>query len=409
MAWKGLAFLCLLQLISASPAPLLASVVAVELALITPSPTLPSELPRTRNRRGVISDITAAVGSDISSILSDLGSNLPSWAASGLIPQFEALPTGSAVLSSANVSNTDLAASPTKVLNVPGYGNWTDIGWNLRIHGNVYKIPDISNDTIDNLANKFIIGSTPVNQLPPAESAQAVNLTREIFVVQQDHVNVTVNIQPAPSFGSSGQPGGGGGATPPGGNQIIILPNPTTPEGDFDVFVELQNVSGAGLLPGNQSGVAPQRLNVYASSTDEGNATSYLVPSEGITIVSDIDDTLRVTKIWEPAAGLNDTFVYPFRPWINMPDVYANWSKRLPKNTHFHYLTTTPEQITKNYMQFIYNTYPGGSFDTRPLNFSDLSETLSVRKFMLHKIFQTFPKRQFILVGDTSNSDIMVG
>jgi len=75
---------------------------------------------------------------------------------------------------------------------------------------------------------------------------------------------------------------------------------------------------------------------------------------------------------------------------------------------HFHYLTTTPEQITKNYMQFIYDTYPGGSFDTRPLNFSDVSATLSIRKYLLDKIFLTYPKRKFILVADTSNSDVMV-
>lgn len=64
-------------------------------------------------------------------------------------------------------------------------------------------------------------------------------------------------------------------------------------------------------------------------------------------------------------------------------------------------------QVTRNYMQYIYTTYPGGSFDTRPLNFSDVSATLSIRKFLLDKIFQTFPQRKFILVADTSNSDVM--
>lgn len=58
-------------------------------------------------------------------------------------------------------------------------------------------------------------------------------------------------------------------------------------------------------------------------------------------------------------------------------------------------------------MQFIYTTYPGGSFDTRPLNFSDVSATLSIRKFLLEKVFETFPERKFILVADTSNSDVM--
>lgn len=89
-----------------------------------------------------------------------------------------------------------------------------------------------------------------------------------------------------------------------------------------------------------------------------------------------------------------------------MPDIYRNWSESFP-TMHFHYLTTTPEQITRTYEQFIYDTYPGGSFDDRPLNFSDVSATLSIRKFLLDKVFQTFPKRKFILVADTSNSDVM--
>jgi hypothetical protein len=58
-------------------------------------------------------------------------------------------------------------------------------------------------------------------------------------------------------------------------------------------------------------------------------------------------------------------------------------------------------------MQFIYTNYPGGSFDTRPLNFSDVSATLSIRKFLLQKVLETFPERKFILIADTSNSDVM--
>lgn len=65
-------------------------------------------------------------------------------------------------------------------------------------------------------------------------------------------------------------------------------------------------------------------------------------------------------------------------------------------------LTATPPLNS-----YIYKTYPMGSFDTRPLNFSDVSATLSIRKFLLEKVFQTFPQRKFILVADTSNSDVM--
>jgi hypothetical protein len=318
---------------------------------------------------------------------------IPGW--------FEGLPTGTGVLSKLGIGD-DLAAKPTEVLNIPPYANWTDQGWNVRFHGNVYKFPDISQSKVDDLANDFLIG-TSVDKLDAAGQAQARNLTRSIYVVQQGHVNVSMSLEPSPMQGADGEPGGGNSVQAPGGTQNLTLPHETTPEGDFDVFVPIKQ---NGLLAGNETNNV-QRLNVYTNGTLSGNATAFLVPTEGITFVSDIDDILRVTKIYDPKEGLLNSFARPFVQWENMPEIYANWSKTLPNNTHFHYLTTTPEQATRNYMDFIYKTYPGGSFDTRPLNFSDVSATLSIRMFLLTKVFETFPKRKFVLVADTSNSDVM--
>ncbi|KAK5942741.1 hypothetical protein PMZ80_005307 [Knufia obscura] len=373
-----------------------------ELALITPPP-VPQHPEHLYYRRDIIDSLTSKVASYGESLLSDLGSAIPSYVTDGILPGLVDLPTGSQVLSSAGVSSTDLDAKPTQVLNIPGYANWTGNQWNLRVHGNVYKQPDISNDTIDDLADVFLI-DTSVAQLNQTEQDQARNLTRSIFVVQQDDVNVTVNILPGPRFGGDGEPEGGGGVTAGGINQTIQLPYETTLEGDFDAFIPLDQAN-SNLTPGAGE-IPPQRVNVYAQGTDTGNATSYLVSDNGLTVISDIDDILRVTKIYDPKEGLLNSFARPFVQWTNMPDIYRNWSQSLP-NMHFHYLTTTPEQVTRTYMDFIYKTYPGGSFDTRPLNFSDVSATLSIRKFLLDKVFQTFPNRKFILMADTSNSDVM--
>jgi hypothetical protein len=276
----------------------------------------------------------------------------------------------------------------------------------LRFRGNVYKQPNISESKLNDLANIFLIG-TSIQALPAAQQTQARNLTAEIFVIQQKNVNVSFSIEPASRQGSDGSLGGSNAITPAGGSQNISIIGQTTFEGDFDQFLPLQNVSGPGgyLLPGNGT-TNIQRLNVYTTGTNTGNATSYLVPETGLTIISDIDDILRITKIYQPKEGLLNSFARAFVPWMNMPDIYANWSRSIP-DFHFHYLTTTPEQVTRNYMEFIYATYPGGSFDTRPLNFSDVSATLAIRKYLLVKIFQTYPHRKFILVADTSNSDVM--
>ncbi|KAF2792209.1 hypothetical protein K505DRAFT_418602 [Melanomma pulvis-pyrius CBS 109.77] len=357
------------------------------------------------DRRNILSDIASGADNILHSLGSVLGQDLPSYVISGVPNFFQDFPTGKEVLSKLGISDGDLDAKPTEVLNIPPYANWTEQGWNVRFHGNVYKQPDISQDKVDDLANVFLI-DTDIKDLPADQQAQARNLTKSIFIVQQGEQNVSFHLEPAKTQGGDGEPGGGNAITPPGGAQNISFPYLTTDQGDFDSFVVIKNGSGVGLLAGNTTNNV-QRLNVYTNGTLTGNATAYLVPSEGITFISDIDDILRVTKIYDPKEGLLNSFARPFTSWMNMPDIYANWSRTLPNNTHFHYLTTTPEQATRLYMDYIFKTYPGGSFDTRPLNFSDVSATLSIRMFLLTKIFETFPTRKFVLVADTSNSDVM--
>jgi hypothetical protein len=275
------------------------------------------------------------VESDVNNVLSSLGSGLPSWVASGIPAYFQGLPTGDAVASSLGLKSSDLAALPTNVLNIDPYANWTNSGWNVRFHGNVYKQPNTSVADLNKLANVFLIDTT-ITDLPESQQEQARNLTAEIFVVQQPHVAVnTIHLEPAASQGSSGQPGGGGSSNTTGGWQNVTLPYNTTAEGDFDVFVP---IASNGLTAGNKTS-AIQRLNTYVEGASIGNGTAYLVPPTGLTVVSDIDDILRITKIYEPKEGLLNSFARAFTPWKDMPEIYRNWSKSLP-NMHFHYLVS---------------------------------------------------------------------
>jgi hypothetical protein len=294
-----------------------------------------------------------------------------------------------------------------RLIRSSGYGNWTGESWNVRLHGYVYKKPNIPDEKLDELTNIFLI-DTSVPELLPDQATQAKDLTADIFVIQQDGVNLKFNLSPASTTGESSEPAtnqDAEGDTPAENSQQLEFPYPTTTQGDFDAFVQ---TDPKGFAAGDS---APdiQGLNVQTDgiSNPLGVATSYLVPPTGITILSDVDDILRITKIYRPTEALLNTFTRPFTPWLNMPTIFANWSLTLPATTHFHYLTTTPEQATRAYMQFIYATYPAGSFDVRPLNFSDVAATMNIRDFLLRKIFATFPERKFVLVADTSNGDVM--
>lgn len=108
----------LLPLTSASPAAVPAAsnnILPVENPPITPSPSTSDATKTYKSRRGVISDVTG----DIGSILSDLGSAVPSYVASGVPNFFQGFPSGDAVQSKLGLSNSDIAALPTQVLNIP--------------------------------------------------------------------------------------------------------------------------------------------------------------------------------------------------------------------------------------------------------------------------------------------------
>ncbi|KAI9675579.1 MAG: hypothetical protein M1817_000945 [Caeruleum heppii] len=336
-------------------------------------------------------DLRRALSDDSTSAPDIFRSKVSSLVANGVADLFQGLPNGQDVQALVGLRDSQVAKLPIQVINLPPYANWTHRGWNVRFHGNVLKQPELGRHQLDDLTNTLLI-DTKIQDLPPSQAEQARNVTSQIFVIQQGGANVSFELET----------GAGGAVTPDERSHTIRFPYSTTTQGDFDAFVPIVSNS---LRPGNVSNEI-QRLGVYINGAQTGNATAYLVPPHGLTVLSDIDDILRITKIYRPEEGLLNTIARPYIPWMNMPEIFANWSTSLP-NTHFHYLTTTPEQITRPYMQFIYSNYPGGSFDTRPLNFSDMSATLSIRKFLLAKIFETFPQRKFILVADTTNSDVL--
>lgn len=88
--------------------------VGQEQPLITPSPAS-WDPTKTYKKRGLISDLAG----DVNSILSGLGSDIPSYVASGVPNFFQDFPTGGDVQSSLGLDDSQVKALPTQVLNIP--------------------------------------------------------------------------------------------------------------------------------------------------------------------------------------------------------------------------------------------------------------------------------------------------
>ena len=45
----------------------------------------------------------------------------------------------------------------------------------------------------------------------------------------------------------------------------------------------------------------------------------------GMTVISDIDDTIKITQVRDRRAALRNTFLEPFAPVPGMAKVYSGW------------------------------------------------------------------------------------
>lgn len=59
-----------------------------------------------------------------------------------------------------------------------------------------------------------------------------------------------------------------------------------------------------------------------------------------------IDDVLRVTKVYVPTTGLKNSFAEPYMNYDNTPEVFAEWNTTLP-NVAFQYVSPCIMLVTE--------------------------------------------------------------
>jgi len=134
-----------------------------------------------------------------------------------------------------------------------------------------------------------------------------------------------------------------------------------------------------------------------------------IIAPRGISVISDIDDTIKISQVAHRRQLLHNTFVNPFATVPGMSALYQQWQS---EGAAFHYVSSSPWQLFDPLSELLReNEFPEGSYHLRTYRFGDPS---ILRLFMAKKrnkytiiksIFRMFPKRRFILVGDSGEKD----
>ncbi len=135
----------------------------------------------------------------------------------------------------------------------------------------------------------------------------------------------------------------------------------------------------------------------------------FLVPATGLSVVSDLDDTVKESRVRDRAELLANTFLRPFRGVPGMAEVYRRWEG---EGAVFHYVSASPWQLHVPLRRFLRDEgFPAGTVDLRRLAFepSTLRELLAgsgaVKEPAVRALVEAFPDRTFVLVGDSGEQD----
>jgi phosphatidate phosphatase APP1 len=135
----------------------------------------------------------------------------------------------------------------------------------------------------------------------------------------------------------------------------------------------------------------------------------FLIPPRGTSIVTDIDDTIKDTRVTDRKELLAQTFLRPFKPIEGMASLYRMWSDQ---GALFHYVSSSPWQLFQPLETFLEaSQFPSGSMHLRWFQLRD--EIFKRWRLLRRKskggiiagMIDRMPQRKFVLIGDSGERD----
>lgn len=138
--------------------------------------------------------------------------------------------------------------------------------------------------------------------------------------------------------------------------------------------------------------------------------TIFPLKAEGFSVISDIDDTIKITEVRDKEATLRNTFLREFQPVPGMGEFYQSLART--NVTAFHYISASPWQLYEPLAALVAsNGFPAGTFELKEFRWKDRSffnlfaSPEKYKPSVIEPLLKQFPQRRFILIGDSGERD----
>jgi hypothetical protein len=183
------------------------------------------------------------------------------------------------------------------------------------------------------------------------------------------------------------------------------------PDGHFRGSVRLSHDEVGRLTREEQGRVGHLSFHAVSRPGDDrvfAGALQLIQPT-GVSVISDVDDTIKVSDVHDKKALLANTFLREFRAIPGMADLYTRWANA---GVAFHYVSASPWQLYVPISDFLRAAgFPSGSLHLRRFRWADTSSLdlfaspEKSKRRAIEPILAAFPHRRFILIGDSGELD----
>ena len=273
--------------------------------------------------------------------------------------------------------------SDEEILFFPTYGRFDPAGsvWRFDVHGKVFE-PE--NSSFKRAALIAMLRASVDASVGLEDAAFLDDRVRPFLVDNDRGKSVAVEIA---------------------GEQFLA--GTSEPNGHFSKALDLQPDSPVADMPKNQ--VLEIKAVLRDGDAREFTGRVHLIAPQGVSVISDIDDTIKLSQVTDKSELMKNTFLRAFRPVEGMPQLYATLAD---SEVAFHYVSGSPWQLYQPIEAFMSESgFPAGTLDLKYFRLKDssvfdlLRSQNEIKLAAIKPMLDAFPQRRFLLIGDSGEQD----
>ena len=182
---------------------------------------------------------------------------------------------------------------------------------------------------------------------------------------------------------------------------------PSQPNGQFTAEVRIGLPEGAAAPKSDDT--VTLSIQTRDGDTRSFSASAQLLAPTGICVITDIDDTVKLTDVPDVKEMLRNTFLRPYQAVPGMPRLLTALRDA---GASVHYVSASPWQLLAPLQaMFAGEGLPAGSMHLKTFRWKDetffdlFASPESFKLPILREQLRRYPGRRFILIGDTSERD----